>query len=39
LNLFAEANEDQLDQTIDELKRKYGFNKISRARKLYLNND
>ncbi|TDS33112.1 DNA polymerase IV [Halanaerobium congolense] len=38
LNLFAEAD-DQLDQTIDKLKRKYGFNKISRARKLYLNND
>lgn len=38
LNLFADAD-DQLDQTIDELKRKYGFNKISRARKLYLNND
>ncbi|RAK07416.1 DNA polymerase-4 [Halanaerobium saccharolyticum] len=38
LNLFAEE-EDQLDKTIDELKRKYGFNKISRARKLYLNND
>jgi len=35
LNLFAEAD-DQLDQTIDELKRKYGFDKISRARKLYL---
>jgi DNA polymerase-4 len=38
LNLFAEAD-DQLDQTIDKLKRKYGFNKISRARKLYLNDD
>ncbi|TDO83444.1 DNA polymerase-4 [Halanaerobium saccharolyticum] len=38
LNLFAEG-EDQLDKTIDQLKRKYGFNKISRARKLYLNND
>lgn len=38
LNLFAGAD-DQLDQTIDELKRKYGFDKISRARKLYLNND
>jgi DNA polymerase-4 len=39
LNLFAGENEDQLDQTIDQLKRKYGFDKISRARKLYLNND
>lgn len=38
LNLFADTD-DQLDQTIDELKRKYGFDKISRARKLYLNND
>lgn len=38
LNLFEENN-DQLDQTIDKLKRKYGFDKISRARKLYLNND
>jgi len=38
LNLFKDGNE-QLDKTIDELKRKYGFNKISRARKLYLNND
>ena len=38
LNLFADGD-DQLDKTIDELKRKYGFNKISRARKLYLNND
>ena len=38
LNLFADGD-DQLDQTIDQLKRKYGFNKISRARKLYLNND
>ncbi|MGM0499535.1 MAG: DNA polymerase IV [Bacillota bacterium] len=38
LNLFAEAD-DQLDQTIDDLKRKYGFNKISRARKLYLDKD
>lgn len=37
LNLFAK-NDDQLDQTIDEIKRKYGFDKISRARKLYLNN-
>lgn len=38
LNLFSDS-EDQLDKTIDDLKRKYGFNKISRARKLYLNND
>jgi len=38
LNLFAD-DEDQLDKTIDQLKRKYGFDKISRARKLYLNND
>jgi len=38
LNLFAD-DDDHLDQTIDELKRKYGFDKISRARKLYLNND
>jgi DNA polymerase-4 len=38
LNLFADTN-DQLDETIDQLKRKYGFNKISRARKLYLNDD
>jgi DNA polymerase-4 len=38
LNLFAEAD-DQLDQTIDDLKRKYGFDKISRARKLYLDKD
>ena len=38
LNLFADTD-DQLDQTIDELKRKYGFDKISRARKLYLNTD
>lgn len=38
LNLFADGD-DQLDKTIDELKRKYGFNKISRARKLYLNSD
>lgn len=38
LNLFAESD-DQLDQTIDKLKRKYGFNKISRARKLYLDDD
>ena len=38
LNLFADTD-DQLDQTIDQLKRKYGFNKISRARKLYLNNN
>lgn len=35
LNLFADTD-DQLDQTIDDLKRRYGFNKISRARKLYL---
>ncbi len=38
LNLFADTD-NQLDQTIDDLKRKYGFDKISRARKLYLNND
>jgi len=38
LNLFADTD-DQLDQTIDDLKRKYGFDKISRARKLYLNTD
>lgn len=38
LNLFSDG-EDRLDKTIDELKRKYGFEKISRARKLYLNND
>jgi DNA polymerase-4 len=38
LNLFA-GTDDQLDQTIDKLKRKYGFDKISRARKLYLNDD
>lgn len=38
LNLFSDED-DQLDKTIDELKRKYGFNKISRARKLYLNNE
>lgn len=38
LNLFEEDN-DQLERTIDQIKRKYGFNKISRARKLYLNKD
>ena len=38
LNLFSEAD-DQLDQTIDDLKRKYGFNKISRARRLYLDDE
>ena len=38
LNLFSENNDDHLDQTIDDIKRKYGFNKISRARKLYLKN-
>lgn len=39
LNLFSSGDDDQLDQTIDELKRKFGFDKISRARKLYLEND
>lgn len=38
LNLFAQTD-DQLDKTIDQLKRKYGFDKISRARKLYLDQD
>ena len=38
LNLFSDG-EDELDKTIDDLKRRYGFNKISRARKLYLNNE
>ena len=38
LNLFADEN-DNLDNTIDDIKRKFGFDKISRARKLYLKND
>ncbi|MCC3144738.1 DNA polymerase IV [Halanaerobium sp. Z-7514] len=38
LNLF-EAENDNLDNTIDDIKRKFGFDKISRARKLYLKND
>lgn len=37
LNLFTKPDQNnKLDETIDELKRKYGFEKISRARKLYL---
>ncbi|ADQ15039.1 DNA polymerase IV [Halanaerobium hydrogeniformans] len=38
LNLFEKEN-DNLDDTIDDIKRKFGFDKISRARKLYLKND
>lgn len=40
LNLFdKEAGDSEIDKTIDDIKRKYGFDKISRARKLYLQNN
>ena len=40
LTLFSESeNESELDNTIDDIKRKFGFEKISRARKLYLEED
>jgi DNA polymerase-4 len=40
LNLFdKEAGDSEIDKTIDNIKRKYGFDKISRARKLYLQNN
>lgn len=40
LNLFDKAADDsEIDKTIDAIKRKYGFDKISRARKLYLQNN
>jgi DNA polymerase-4 len=40
LNLFDKnAGDSEIDKTIDDIKRKYGFNKISRARKLFLKNN
>ncbi|MFW6229693.1 MAG: DNA polymerase IV, partial [Halanaerobium sp.] len=40
LNLFEKQTvNSEIDQTIDDIKRKYGFDKISRARKLYLKNN
>lgn len=40
LNLFEDRERNsELDNTIDSIKRKYGFEKISRARKLYLEDE
>ena len=40
LNLFEDKKRNsELDNTIDSIKRKYGFEKISRARKLFLKDE
>lgn len=40
LNLFGQNDyNEEIDKTIDKIKRKYGFEKISRARKLFIKNN